>query len=74
MKIRPLVLNLVALAASLFSSANTAFAQVDAGKDALYVKSLAAFAPIATAPMARRLRAQPFRSLRGLARLITLSK
>ena len=38
MKIKPLSL----LAASLFCIANTAFAQADAGKDALYVKSLAA--------------------------------
>jgi len=42
MKIKPLVLHLVVLAALLFSLANTALAQVDAGKDALYVKSLAA--------------------------------
>ena len=38
MKIKPLTL----LAASLLAFAGTAFAQADAGKEALYVKSLAA--------------------------------
>ncbi len=38
MKIKPFSL----LTASLFCLASTAFAQADAGKDALYVKSLAA--------------------------------
>jgi cytochrome c553 len=38
MNIKPLA----ALAALLFCLANTAFAQADAGKEALYVKSLAA--------------------------------
>ena len=42
MKIKPVALNLTFLAASLFCLANTAFAQADAGKEALYVKSLAA--------------------------------
>ena len=38
MNIKPLAV----LAAALFCLANTAYAQADAGKDALYVKSLAA--------------------------------
>ena len=46
MKIKPLVLNLAVnmavSAAALLGLANAAFAQADAGKDALYVKSLAA--------------------------------
>ena len=42
MKIKPLAAQLSLLAASLFCLANTAFAQADAGKEALYVKSLAA--------------------------------
>jgi cytochrome c553 len=46
MKIKPLTqrlaVNLAVSVASLFGLANTAFAQADAGKDALYVKSLAA--------------------------------
>ena len=42
MKIKPLAAQLTLLAASLFCLANTAFAQADAGKEALYVKSLAA--------------------------------
>jgi cytochrome subunit of sulfide dehydrogenase len=42
MKIKPLAAQLSLLAASLFCLANTAFAQTDAGKEALYVKSLAA--------------------------------
>ena len=42
MKIKLSTLNLAFLAASLFCLASTAFAQADAGKDALYVKSLAA--------------------------------
>ena len=42
MKIKPLALNSAVLAASLFCLANTAFAQANAGRDALYVKSLAA--------------------------------
>jgi cytochrome c553 len=42
MKIKPLAAQLTLLAASLLCLANTAFAQADAGKEALYVKSLAA--------------------------------
>ena len=42
MKIKPLALNLTFLATALFCLASTAFAQADAGKEALYVKSLAA--------------------------------
>jgi cytochrome subunit of sulfide dehydrogenase len=42
MNIKSSKVKLAALAASLFCLANAAFAQADAGKDALYVKSLAA--------------------------------
>ena len=42
MKIKPLAAQLTLLATSLFCLVNTAFAQADAGKEALYVKSLAA--------------------------------
>lgn len=42
MKIKALTIHLALLVASLFCIASTAHAQTDAGKDALYVKSLAA--------------------------------
>ncbi len=42
MKIKALTPAAALLAASLFSLAGTAHAQADAGKDALYIKSLAA--------------------------------
>jgi len=42
MTIKPLARNLAVLTTSLFCLANTAFAQGNAGKEALYVKSLAA--------------------------------
>ena len=42
MKIKALTTHLALLVASLFCIASTAHAQTDAGKDALYVKSLAA--------------------------------
>ena len=41
MKIKALAAHLALLVASLFCIANTAHAQTDAGKDGLYVKSLA---------------------------------
>jgi cytochrome c553 len=42
MKIKALAAHLTLFATSLFCLANTALAQADAGKEALYVKSLAA--------------------------------
>ncbi len=42
MKINPFALSLAFLATALLCLTNTAFAQADAGKEALYVKSLAA--------------------------------
>jgi len=42
MKIKLLAVHLAATTAAFLCLANTAFAQADAGKDALYVKSLAA--------------------------------
>ena len=42
MKIKALATRLPLLAASMFCLASSAYAQTDAGKDALYVKSLAA--------------------------------
>ena len=42
MKTKPFALAAAAIAASLFAFAGIAYAQADAGKEALYVKSLAA--------------------------------
>ena len=42
MKIKPVALNLTFLAAAWLCLTNPVFAQADAGKEALYVKSLAA--------------------------------
>ena len=70
MNIKPLAV----LTTSLFCLANTAFAQADAGKDALYVKSLAATCANCHGTNGKAVEGSSVVSIAGLDRAYTIAQ